>query len=78
MSGIKASVKATERRIQKDPASLSPQPNLLDYEAERARFNWADAWKLLDGLPGGRGCNIAHEAVDRHTTGPLLDALALS
>jgi acetyl-CoA synthetase len=27
------------------------------------------AWKLLDGLPGGRGYNIAHEAVDRHAQG---------
>ncbi len=31
-----------------------------------ARNVWADARALLDGLPGGRGLNIAHEAVDRH------------
>ncbi len=29
-------------------------------------FTWAWARSLLDGLPGGRGLNIAHEAVDRH------------
>jgi hypothetical protein len=28
-----------------------------------------DAWALLDGLPDGRGYNIAHEAVDRHAQG---------
>ncbi len=27
---------------------------------------WAAARRLLDGLPDGRGLNIAHEAVDRH------------
>jgi len=27
---------------------------------------WAEARRLLDGLPDGRGLNIAHEAVDRH------------
>ena len=27
---------------------------------------WREARSKLDGLPGGRGLNIAHEAVDRH------------
>ena len=27
---------------------------------------WRAARRLLDGLPGDRGLNIAHEAVDRH------------
>jgi len=31
----------------------------------------------LAGLPGGRGLNIAHEAVDRHANGPRRDHLAL-
>ncbi|HEU5084790.1 MAG TPA: acetate--CoA ligase [Acidimicrobiales bacterium] len=31
-------------------------------DAER----WVQARQALDGLPGGRGLNIAHEAVDRH------------
>ncbi|HZQ58249.1 MAG TPA: AMP-binding protein [Acidimicrobiales bacterium] len=34
----------------------------------RAPSSWADAARA-DGLPGGRGLNIAHEAVDRHATG---------
>ena len=44
-------------------------PNLFDYESERDRFSWEAAAALLDGLPGG-GLNIAHEAVDRHVSGP--------
>ena len=31
----------------------------------------------IDGLPGGRGINIAYEAVDRHAAGPLRDRIAL-
>ena len=28
--------------------------------------SWREARERLDGLPGGRGLNIAYEAVDRH------------
>jgi len=52
-------------------------PNLYDYEAVRAGFSWERARMELDGLPGGRGLNIAHEAVDRHAAGPLHDHVAL-
>ena len=48
------------------------EPNVTDYEAERREFSWAAARERLDGLPGGRGLNIAHEAVDRHADGPAL------
>jgi acetyl-CoA synthetase len=41
-------------------------PNLIDYDQERARFDWDVARDRLDGLPDGAGLNIAHEAVDRH------------
>jgi len=44
-------------------------PNLVDYDETSATFTWASARRLLDGLPGGRGLNIAHEAVDRHAAG---------
>lgn len=53
-------------RIRKDVRALHPQPNLADYDAARAAFSWDAARRLLDGLPGGRGLNMAHEAVDRH------------
>ena len=56
--------------IRKQPAGLPIRPNLIDYQAERAGFSWAAARRSLDGLPGGRGLNIAHEAVDRHAAGP--------
>ena len=52
-------------------------PNLLDYERARSEFSWLAARAALDGLPGGRGLNIAHEAVDRHAKGPLRGRVAL-
>jgi acetyl-CoA synthetase len=50
---------------------------MTDYAAERARFTWEQAREALDGLPGGRGLNIAHEAVDRHAMGPRAHHVAL-
>ncbi|HLT70530.1 MAG TPA: AMP-binding protein [Acidimicrobiales bacterium] len=38
---------------------------------------WDEARRELAGLPGGRGLNIAHEAVDRHAAGPRRDLVAL-
>ena len=52
-------------------------PNLPDYEKARAEFSWSAARKALDGLPGGRGLNIAHEAVDRHAAGPRRKHVAI-
>jgi len=52
-------------------------PNLADYEGACAAFSWNAARAALDGLPGGLGLNIAHEAVDRHAAGPRRDQLAL-
>jgi acetyl-CoA synthetase len=62
--------------IAKDPAAFRVPPNLADYEAARATFTWDRARAALDGLPDG-GLNIAHEAVDRHASGPRRDAEAL-
>ena len=64
-------------RIVKRPALFPKTPNLIDYQREYARFDWAQAWKLLDGLPGGKGYNIAHEAVDRHAAGPRSAKVAI-
>jgi acetyl-CoA synthetase len=44
-------------------------PHLADYERTTAIFTWEAARRLLDGLPQGRGLNIAHEAVTRHASG---------
>ncbi|WP_270934739.1 acetate--CoA ligase [Falsiroseomonas oryzae] len=63
-------------RIPK-PAAWRVPPNLADYDAACRDFSWAAARALLDGLPDGRGLNIAHEAVDRHAAGPRADRAAL-
>ena len=52
--------------ITKDVGAFPVQPNLLDYDAARRDFSWDQARQALAGLPGGRGLNIAYEAVDRH------------
>jgi acetyl-CoA synthetase len=56
----------TGKTIIKRPAGLAPSPNLRDYAATCASFSWDEAARLLDGLPGGTGLNICHEAIDRH------------
>ncbi len=63
--------------ISKSTDSPAITPNLRDYAEARARFSWADVRLQLEGLPGGRGLNIAHEAVDRHASGPRRGHLAI-
>jgi acetyl-CoA synthetase len=53
------------------------EPNLDDYDRARREFSWEAARRRLGGLPGGRGLNIAHEAVDRHATGARAAATAI-
>jgi acetyl-CoA synthetase len=62
--------------IAKSVANLRIVPNMREYESSRRSFSWAQARAELDGLPGGRGLNIAHEAVDRHAA-PLRDKVAI-
>jgi len=64
------------RTIEK-PRAWASTPNLPDYETARAAFSWTQAHRALDGLPGGRGLNIAYEAVDRHAIGAHRGRLAL-
>jgi len=54
-----------------------PAPNLHGYEDTCRTFTWERARRELSGLPGGRGLNIAHEAVDRHAAGDRRDHLAI-
>jgi acetyl-CoA synthetase len=63
--------------IVKSPQDEVVRPNLDDYRRVCAAFSWDEARRQLDGLPGGRGLNIAHEAVDRHAAGPRRDHVAL-
>jgi len=64
-------------RIRKPARPGSTAANLADYEQAVRDFSWEAARATLDGLPGGRGLNIAHEAVDRHAAGPLAGKVAL-
>ena len=57
--------------VAKDRRAQGILPNLEDYEQTCRTFDWTQAAAELDGLPGGKGLNIAHEAVDRHADGPL-------
>ncbi|QEC66256.1 acetate--CoA ligase [Panacibacter ginsenosidivorans] len=52
-------------------------PNLTDYEILSGSFNWQDEQRLLNGLPEGKGLNIAYEAVERHAKGKSKDTIAL-
>jgi acetyl-CoA synthetase len=63
--------------IHKDAAELQPPPNLSDYAATRASFDWAQAREQLAGLPGGRGINIAYEALDAHVAAGAGERVAL-
>jgi len=51
--------------------------HLFDYEAIRASFSWGNVSDELNGLPNGKGLNIAHEAIDRHAEGDLKDVVAI-
>ena len=65
------------KAIRKQRSGWAVAPNLVDYDASRAGFSWDQARGWLDGLPGGAGLNIAHEAVDRHAAGALRDRVAI-
>jgi acetyl-CoA synthetase len=67
----------TWRIIRKTGRDLIVSPNLKEYELFRQTFTWEDARRELDGLPGGQGLNIAHEAVDRHARGLQSEHLAI-
>ena len=63
--------------IQKSSRDRQVEPILVDYEACRAQFTWQKARDELEGLPGNRGLNIAHEAVTRHASGLRRDHVAI-
>jgi acetyl-CoA synthetase len=65
---------ATIKKCQRDQKLPA---NLQDYEQVCAGYSWEAAARDLSGLPGRRGLNIAHEAVDRHAAGPLANRRAI-
>ena len=63
--------------IHKRVEELRLRPNILDYRKTCEAFSWQAIRGELEGLSGGGGLNIAHEAVDRHAAGPQSERLAL-
>ncbi len=63
--------------IRKPKEFTTVKPNLVDYQRERARFDWKVIEDALERLPKGKGLNIAHEAVDRHAASHKANHLAL-
>jgi acetyl-CoA synthetase len=62
--------------ILKTANDLRVTPHLLDFDAQRGGYSWAQARSELAGLPGA-ALNIAHEAVDRHLGTPTAEHIAL-
>ncbi|HZT07522.1 MAG TPA: acetate--CoA ligase [Chloroflexota bacterium] len=54
-----------------------PDGRAFAYEDLCAGFTWDAVRGGLSGLPGGMGLNIAHEAVDRHASGPRASQVAI-
>jgi acetyl-CoA synthetase len=63
--------------IRKNLSLMNPRPNMIDYMKIKATFDWNGARSLLEGLPAGKGMNIAHEAVDRHARGAAGEHVAI-
>jgi acetyl-CoA synthetase len=74
-----AVIRHVEEIVHEHGPDPSPRiaPNLADYDEMRSTFTWEQPRERLDGLPGSRGLNIAHEAVDRHVDRGLGDRVAL-
>lgn len=68
----RAYIPEVERQVE-DQGVREPPPSL---EGQGA-FSWAAARALLAGLPNDRGLNIAHEAVERHASGPAAENVAI-
>jgi acetyl-CoA synthetase len=62
--------------LESSGAGRPALPTTSDDAAGAGDF-WTLARAELDGLPGGRGLNIAHEAVDRHAQGSDGASIAL-
>jgi acetyl-CoA synthetase len=62
--------------IHKNPQDWQVPPNLLDYDAVRAQFDWAAVPNLCAEL-GDEVCNLGYAAVDRHANGALRNHIAL-
>jgi acetyl-CoA synthetase len=68
---------SSRETIHKTARDWPVAPNVMDYEQARKSFSWEGARAELEGLPGGKGLNIAYEAIDRHAQGALRNRRAL-
>jgi acetyl-CoA synthetase len=60
-----------------DRGAAHPRAALIDDDPASRALLWEQARDELSSLSGGRGLNIAHEAVDRHAAGPRAGVTAL-
>ena len=60
-----------------ESAQACLQVDLIDNDSASRALRWEQVRAELSGLSGGRGLNIAHEAVDRHAAGPRAGVTAL-
>jgi acetyl-CoA synthetase len=67
----------TGQVIPKSPLDWRVRPNLINYEETYQTFAWQEVKGAIAGLPGGKGLNIAYEAVDRHAEGARRNQVAL-
>ncbi|MGC8462065.1 MAG: AMP-binding protein [Acidimicrobiales bacterium] len=68
--------------MSQEPTSTRPPPEetrsvLVAGASVHSGSPWDAARAELDGLPGGRGLNMAYEAADRHAAGPRRDQVAV-
>ncbi len=63
--------------LETNHLSLLEEPNVTNYDSLVQSFSWDYEKKQLSGLPGGKGLNIAYEAVDRHADSKLRNHIAL-
>ncbi|NNF55115.1 MAG: acetate--CoA ligase [Acidimicrobiales bacterium] len=56
---------------------LWPTESVQTFPAQRPSSQWDEARNRLDGLPEGRGLNIAYEALDRHALHGRGDQVAI-
>lgn len=65
-----------DKQISPREKNLKKKPNLADYEKTYRRFTWKEAEGELSWFAGKR-LNAAHNAVDRHISGPRKNKVAL-
>lgn len=53
-------------RVAVTNPALAPRLSRKKVGRQAQSFSWEAVRSEFDGLPGGRGFNIAHEAIDRH------------